>query len=47
MHNALGPYGKYAPGAFLKCTMPQEHVLICSCSILNLKYYPAYRAIIS
>ena len=26
MHNAPGAYSKYAPGAYLKCTMLQEHI---------------------
>ena len=26
MHNVPGAYSKYAPGAYLKCTMLQEHV---------------------
>ena len=26
MQNAPGTYSKYAPGAYLKCTMLQEHV---------------------
>ena len=30
MHNAPGAYSKYAPGAYVKCTMLQGHVYICS-----------------